>query len=137
MKQFFHKIVSILMVFVVLFSTMSFTINTHYCGDTLVDFAVFTNAETCGMELKESTNKDCSVAKKSCCSDKQTIVQGQDELQSSFDSLSLEQQQFVTYFVYSYINLLVGIEKDITSYIDYSPPKVVKPIYKLDETYLI
>ncbi|WP_414727683.1 HYC_CC_PP family protein, partial [Winogradskyella sp. UBA3174] len=32
MKQVFHKIMSFAMAFVVLFSTMSFTINMHYCG---------------------------------------------------------------------------------------------------------
>ena len=137
MKQIFHKIVSMLMAFVVLFSTMSFTIDMHYCGDTLVDFAVLKKAESCGMNIQKHASNDCSVAEKSCCSDKQTIVEGQDELQSSFDSLSLEQQQFVTSFVYSYINLLISVEKETNSYRGYSPLIVVKEIYKLDETYLI
>ncbi|WP_455429473.1 HYC_CC_PP family protein, partial [Maribacter hydrothermalis] len=37
MKKFYHKILSVIMAFVVLLSTMSFTIDFHYCGDLLVD----------------------------------------------------------------------------------------------------
>jgi len=33
------------MAFVVLFSTMSFTVNMHYCGDTLVETAIFHKAK--------------------------------------------------------------------------------------------
>ena len=51
MKQVFHKTLAISMSFVVLFSTMSFTINMHYCGDTLVETALFQKAKGCGMEM--------------------------------------------------------------------------------------
>ena len=49
MNQVFHKIMSLVMAFVVLFSTMSFTVNMHYCGDTLVETAIFQKAKGCGM----------------------------------------------------------------------------------------
>ena len=38
MKKFLHKSMAILMAVVVLFTTMSFTVDMHYCGDSLVDF---------------------------------------------------------------------------------------------------
>ena len=41
MKQSYRKISSFLTAIVVLLSTMSFTIDMHYCGDTLVDAAIF------------------------------------------------------------------------------------------------
>ncbi|MBL4662141.1 MAG: hypothetical protein JKY22_00900 [Flavobacteriaceae bacterium] len=138
MKQVFQKVMSMLLTLVVLFSTMSFTIDMHYCGDTLVDKAIFQKAKSCGMEMQQaSTNKDCSITKKSCCSDKQVVIDGQDDLQLSFDSLSFEQQQFVTSFIYSYINLFEEFDKEINSFQEYKPPLVVRQIYKLDETYLI
>ena len=60
------------MAFVVLFSTMSFTIDKHYCGDTLVDVAIFNKAKTCGMEIQQTdSNSGCSVMKKGCCSEEQ------------------------------------------------------------------
>ena len=138
MKKVFHKTASILMALVVLFSTMSFTIDMHYCGGTIVDTAVFHKVKTCGMEMQPSTeNKDCSIAKTNCCSDKQIIVDGQDELQLSFDDRSsFKQQQLISSFIYKYINILEG-EEDTNSYREYSLPLLVRQIYKLDETYLI
>ncbi len=137
MKQAFHKILAITMSFVVLFSTMSFTINMHYCGDTLVETALFQKAKGCGMEMEKPSTDDCSIAKKNCCDDEQLAIQGQDELQLQVDKISFEKQIFVASFVYSYINLFENLEENVVSFKDYSPPLVTRQIYKLDETYLI
>ena len=137
MKQVFHKILSFLMTFVVLFSTMSFTINMHYCGDTLVETAIFKKAEGCGMEMQNPSTDGCSIMKKNCCDNKQLVVEGQDELQLSFDKLTFEQQQFIASLIYTYIDLFEEYNKDINSFREYKPPLVVRQIYKLDETYLI
>lgn len=137
MKQVFHKIMSLAMAFVVLFSTMSFTVNMHYCGDTLVETAVFHKAKGCGMAMEKNSTEGCSITKKNCCDDKQLVIDGQDELKVSFDKISFEQQVFIASFTYSYINLFEGIKNNIASYKDYKPPLVVKQIFKIDETYLI
>ncbi|CAL2104116.1 conserved protein of unknown function [Tenacibaculum sp. 190130A14a] len=140
MKQVFHKIISFVMAIMVLLSTVSFTIDMHYCGDTLVDTAIFKKAKNCGMNMKASTsnsNSECSVTKKNCCTDKQVTIDGQDELKVSHSSLSFDQQVFIASFVYTYINLFESVEEDKTLYRLYKPPLVVKEIYKLDETYLI
>lgn len=123
---------------IVLASTTSFTINEHFCGDALMDVSVFSSSKSCNMDLNETFNlPDCSKNKKGCCTDEHINVQGQDELQLSFNELTLNQQVFVASFVYSYINLFVGLDKRATSYKQYRPPLVIKPIYKLNETYLI
>lgn len=138
MKRLLYKIVSISMAIVVLFSTMSFTIDMHFCGDTLVDASFFHKAETCGMEMDNpSPETGCSITKKHCCSDKQLSAQGQNELQNSFFKIDFEKQVFITSFVYSYINLFEVQDNEQPSFKDYSPPPLIKPIFKLDETYLI
>ena len=137
MKQVFHKIMSFLMAFVVLFSTMSFTVNMHYCGDTLVETVVFKKAKGCGMEMQNPSAVGCSIMKKNCCDDKQLVFDGQDELQLSFDKLTFEQQQFIASFIHTYIDLFEEYDEDINSFREYKPPLVVRRIYKLDETYLI
>ncbi|WP_244462116.1 HYC_CC_PP family protein [Wocania ichthyoenteri] len=137
MKQVIHKTMSLLMAFVVLFSTMSFTINMHYCGDNLVETAIFHKAKGCGMEMEKPPTESCSITKKNCCDDKQLVIEGQDELKLQFDKLTFEQQQFVASFVYTYINLFEGLDKNVSSYEEYKPPLVVKQIFKIDETYLI
>ena len=125
------------MAFVVLFSTMSFTVSMHYCGDNLVETAVFQKAQGCGMEIQKPSAKGCAVTKKNCCSDEQLVVDGQDELQLQVDTISFEQQVFITSFVYTYINLFEFIDKNVSSYKQYKPPLVIRQIFKIDETYLI
>jgi len=137
MKQLFHKIMSISMAFVVLFSTMSFSIDMHYCGDTLVETAVFQKAKGCGMEMENPSTEGCSVIKKNCCSEEQLVINGQNELQLSIDKMSFEQQVFIASFVYTYVNLFEGLNENVTNYQDYKPPLVIRQLYKLDETYLI
>ncbi len=126
------------MAFVVLSSTMSFTIDMHYCGDTLVDTAVFSKADSCGMDIHNSTtDSDTAGSKEKCCDDEKVIIEGQDELKTSFNDLTFDQQLFVASFVVSYINLFEDFDKKEIFYQSYEPPAVVKDIYKLDETYLI
>lgn len=125
------------MAFVVLISTMSFTINMHYCGDSLVETAVFRKAKGCGMEMQKPSSEGCAITKKNCCNDEQLVADGQDELQLIVDSISIEQQLFITSFVYTYINLFEGFDENISSYEAYEPPLVIRQIFKLDETYLI
>lgn len=137
MKKVFHKIMALTMVVVVLFSTLSFTVNMHYCGDTLVETALFQKAKGCGMEMANPKTESCSITKKNCCDDKQLSIEGQDELQISADKISFEQQVFIASFVYTYINLFKGLEKNVSSYEEYKSPLVIRRIYKIDETYLI
>lgn len=122
----------------VLFTTMSFKVDMHYCGDSLVDFSLMQKAETCGME--EEQGSDCGkqmVSEMSCCSDKQIIVEGQDELNRTFDTLTAEQQVFFAAFIHSYINLFEGLDQTIVPFRDYVPPLLIRDIQKLHQTYLI
>ena len=138
MKQVFHKTMSVLMAFVVLLSTMSFTINMHYCGDKLVDSAIFSKAETCGMEMELTTStNDCSVSKKNCCSEGFEKINGQNELQSSIETISFEQQVFIASFIYTYAKLFKSLDNKVSLYEEYHTPLVIRQLYKLDETYLI
>jgi len=125
---------------VVLVSTMSFTIDMHYCGDTLVDTAIFRKAKKCGMEIQTSKlDAACSsmIMKKGCCSEQQLIIEGQDELKISFEQLSLDQQWFVASLVYTYIQRFEDLQENKTSFSEYPPPLIVRQLYKLDESYLI
>ncbi|SFZ93077.1 hypothetical protein SAMN05428642_1021168 [Flaviramulus basaltis] len=125
------------MAFVVLFSTMSFTVNMHYCGDALIETAVFHKAKGCGMEMQKPSTEGCAITKKNCCNDKQLVVDGQDELQLQVDKITFDQHLFIASFVYTYINLFEGLDAKVTSYEEYKPPLVIRQIFKLDETYLI
>ena len=81
MKKLVFKIASISLAFLVLFSTLSFTVEKHYCGDFLVDVAYVGHADGCGMEMDARSK----TTKKSCCKDELHKIEGQDELQQSAD----------------------------------------------------
>ncbi|WP_366143730.1 hypothetical protein [Algibacter sp.] len=115
-----------------LFSTVSFTIEKHYCGDILVDASMFAEVEKCAMESMEILQK------KSCCKDEIDVIQGQDELKfSSFEDLDFEQQQFVAAFTFSYVGMFESLTKQIIPHKDYSPPNLVADIHVLDQVFII
>ena len=135
-KPVLHKIFSISLALLVLISTVSFTVEKHFCGDTLVDVAVFSEAEKCSMEALELAME--KITKKPCCKDTVDLIEGQDELQlKAFDDLDYDQQVFVTSFVYSYENLYEALPRKVVSHRDYSPPNLIFDINIRDQVFLI
>ena len=130
-KQILHKAFSVVMALIVLLSTVSLTIEKHFCGDVLIDVSVFTVSEKCGMVAMDIEQK------KTCCKDEVHVIEGQDELQlelfSDFDILP----QFLSTFIYTYINLFEGLPKEVIPHKDYSPPNLVADIQVLDQVFLI
>ena len=131
-----HKSFSVLMAILVLFSTVSFTVEKHFCGDVLVDVSVFTEAEKCAMEEFEKELE--AITKKSCCKDTVDVFEGQDELLvKSFDDFDFEQQVFVASYFYSYINLFEGLPGQVIPHKDYSPPNLVPDLSIAHQVFLI
>lgn len=138
MKTFFRNIITSVLATLVLFSSMSFTIDKHYCGDTLVDTAVFKQAKTCGMEMSQSkTASEDVISQKKCCKNEHIVIEAQDELKTTVNSLSFDQQLFVASFVYYYINLFEGLDKKAIPFKNYPLPLVDKDIQVLYQTFLI
>ncbi len=137
MKEPLRNIVSIFLAVIVLLSTMSFTINKHFCGDHLVSTTVFLKAKSCGMDNPQTSDKECETIVKNCCSEEIQLIEGQDDLK--LDIIDLDQQQFIflSSFVISYIDLFEGLEEHIVPFEHYNPPLVVRDIQLLDETFLI
>ena len=102
-----------------------------------MDAAIFHKVTTCGMDMEKPVSESCSVTKKDCCNEEQVVVDGQDELQLSFNKISFEQQVFIASFVYSYINLFEDVDENTVPFRDYNPPFLIRDIQKLHETYLI
>ena len=138
MKQLFRKISATILAFVVLFSTMSFTVSEHYCGHKLVDTALFSKAESCGMELqKPASSNDCELKKSNCCKDEVKQFTGQHELNTNFTALNFEQQIFAASFTYAYLNLFEGLKENTVPFKYYTPPLLVTDILVLDQVFRI
>ncbi len=139
MKQVLHKIVSIFLAAIVLMTTMSFTVDMHFCGETLVDFSFTQQVKTCGMETNQTASSCEKVAanKSSCCTDKQVVKEGSEDLKISFVQLSLEQHVFLTAFTYTYLDRFEEIDSQETSFQDADPPFVRRDLQVLHQTFLI
>lgn len=125
-----------LIALLVLVSTMSFTVDMHYCGGHLVDKAIFSEVKKCGMEM-DSKTADNTVQKPSCCEDISITVEGQEELKISFEKHELQTLQFALLFSYSYISLFEPLAEKHIPFEQYSPPRLTLDRYILNETYLI
>ena len=136
MKQVSNKIAVVFMALVVLLSTMSFTVDMHYCGKFLVDAALFSRASTCDIEI--STDDDCEGTNKGCCSDENFVVDGQEELRFDVFEYSLRDQQvFLAQFVYSYVNIFESLSNKHIPINEYLPPNIEVDIQVLQQIFRI
>ena len=136
MKQVFHQILSLLMALLLLASTVSWTVDKHFCMGRVMDISFFSHAEDCGMEAGLAL-MDGEDFKKSCCEDESFTIQGQDELNLTWFDLDLEHQLFLVAFTKSYVELFVPLDKLSVPHEQYPPPKLVKDIQILDQVFLI
>lgn len=135
MKDLFRNTGATLLALVVLLSTVSFTVDKHFCGKMLVDAAIFSKAHSCGMEMGEGAM--AGMEEDSCCKDLQVVVEGQDELKRSFEELELQQQLFFTAFTYSFASLFETLPGQVIPFQDYAPPLLVADIQLLDRVFII
>ncbi|ASV29553.1 HYC_CC_PP family protein [Maribacter cobaltidurans] len=128
------------MALLVLFTTTSFSVDMHYCGDHLIDFSLSGDVERCMMQPQishETSSCPMMEMKMDCCSDVELAVTGHDDLQISFYQLSFDKQLFITSFVYTYSCLFENRHQEKVHFKDYSPPPLIRDVQVLDQTFLI
>jgi len=126
------------MALLLLLSTISWKVEKHYCMGRLIDVALFTDVDTCGMDMSVSeADESLDVSKNSCCNNEVVFVDGQDDLKISFNDLDIEQKSFLIAFTYSYLNVLRDLKEQPVPNEQYPPPILVKDIQILDEVFLI
>ena len=136
LQYFLRKTFSVFLSLIVLSSTMSFTIEKHFCGDKLIDVALFSELNKCNMD---SYSIDLQVLlKKMCCKDEVNIVTGQDELfMHNFDDLYID-IKVKLFKVRQSINHLISLEPlSEKSFNDFSPPKLIINLLIINQNFLI
>lgn len=138
MKVVARHILSFAMALLVLFSTISFTVDMHFCGQHLVDFSLYKKAENCGMAamMSDSMNGQMDMDM-DCCSDFNLVQQGQEDLKVSFEKINFDSQLFVATFLSSYMELFKGTKENNVSHNEYPPPLLIKDVIILDQQFLI
>lgn len=133
-----RHILSFALALLVLFSTISFTVDMHFCGQHLVDVSLFKKAENCGMAamMFDSMNGQMNMDM-DCCSDFNLVQQGQDDLKVSFEKINFDSQLFVVTFLSSYMDLFTGTKENNAPHNEYPPPLLIKDVILLDQQFLI
>ena len=134
MKEKFTKIGAVLMIFVLLFSTMSFTIDTQNCSGFFVNTALFPNSDACKIE----NNNDCCEVLEDCCGDHQIEMEGQTEmLFNTAVSSTIKKQHFVVNSLKLFFERFeIQSERSIHKK-EYSPPTLVTKKQVIHQVFLI
>jgi hypothetical protein len=140
MKDNVKQATSVLLAALLLFSTLSFHVDLHFCGDSLVDLSFTTKASTCGMETDSSAlSGGCEMAAMDCCTDEAIVLQGQDDLQTCpADQLLHDSTGFIaTTPGGPYPQVFQLVAEASRHFIDSSPPPLIRKIHILHQTFLI
>ena len=134
MKIKFTSIALYFLTITFLLSTVSFSVNAHYCGNILVDQSIVTPAKKCAMHSADTDHKD---VKDNCCNEKNHVVEGQDELQLQKMDFNFEQVVFVTAFFHSYLELFNLESSENPTFKHYQPPEYSHDLQVLNQVFLI
>lgn len=127
------KITTISLALIVLFSTFSFTVETHYCGDFLVDVSLTGDLKSCGSEIPS----EAIVKMKNCCKDEIIHFEGQKELKQQYDTFDVKKQQFLIAFYKSYETLFEAKLVSKSCYETKPPPDIPVDFQVAYQTFLL
>ncbi len=137
LKTVIYKISAIILSLIVLLSTLSISVEKHYCKGNLVDSSFFGQAEDCmSKKAPDNCEKENSCQKDCCDNEVEHLKNQQDLLKHSVKKLQLNPYAFTPILFNTGINALELTEKQHTS-IHYKPPEIALKIHVLHEVYLI
>ena len=124
------------MALLLLLSTISFTVEKHFCGDELIDIAVFSDIEKCAKETFGTIQVHTEAAP--CCKDTLVLFKGQKELTvKTIDDLDLDQQQLFTSYTFTFNSLFEMLKEQTVTYQYYYSPHLIVDIQVLNQEFLI
>ena len=119
-------------------STISFSLDFHYCGEELIDYGVFHHAQSCGMELEEPDNSiSCPLVNKDCCNNHTLSFDGQNVCEQSTTIIDdFSSHNFILNEVYEYIISIISDSLVVQTF-TYNSPKLVSSLYLINECFII
>ena len=125
------KITSLSLALLVLLSTLSFTVDQHYCGDFLVDISFTGEADGCGMNMAKTTMNNC-------CSDEEISFEGQDELQNHAPvAKTLTSQTLFIPKIENWTLSLTQVERKPFRFKEFPPPDIPRNYQSEYQVYII
>lgn len=133
------KIFSVILSFVILFTSMGFTISSHKCGGKRVKTVLNIGVAdvSCGMENTSSKKcADKNQMKSNCCQDEFQAIQLNDNY-TKITSFEYSSPSFTIFFVAILFDLLPNVKTPHLFFKNYLPPPLVKDIKVLVQSFLI
>ena len=120
-KTVTYKFFSMTLALLVLLSTFSFKMETHFCGSNIVDVAVFSKVKSC-CSVAKNTSSELQYTKKSCCNNKVVSIDGLKQHKVvSFSKEIPVKKLFIPPSIFNFVTLrFISSSEDF--YPDYSPP---------------
>ena len=137
MKMIIRNISATILSFIVMFSSMSFTIDEHFCGSRLMDVSYFGDADNCGMDEIDMSSNISVFKKNNCCKDQITLLQS--SIFNKEKLINLQNTDIETSLLKTccYSVFYKNSSFKLKYYKDFSPPNIAKDIQVLHQTFLI
>jgi hypothetical protein len=141
----YYQVTAWTLILLVLMTSVSFTVDTHYCEGELQSISILGKAEPC---QKANSTKEvyCPVHKKvmvmdeksGCCENKTILVDYDEDLKDIDFIIPIppQLQQFVIAYI-SVFHTKVTIDKEPVQAFTYQPPLISRDICLLSETFLL
>ena len=137
MNTIVKKISTTLLSFIVLFSSMSFAIDEHYCGNNLMDVSYFGDADNCGSEEVTMNSSSSTVKQNNCCKNETTLLESSIFNKEKFINLQHVDAEVLFFKANSYLGTYKDTAIEIEYYTDFSPPDIAQDIQVLHQAFLI
>lgn len=136
MKDTFRKISAVLMVAILLLSTTSFAVFTHFCNGNIVAISTEKVDSCCESENTVKTD-NLNFSEKDCCKNETSIKEVLPFDNSNPVKITKNQALFLTSFYNNFIEKSTLILSTKNYYKDFSPPNLVLNKQVLFQTFLI
>lgn len=140
--QILQTIASLLLMASVLLSSTGMRFSQHWCGDSLVNTSIFGEAQACS-HYQASDKPACpmhaqSAAKKKCCDQRETIVDGNDY---KYEVQAMERIEvpiaLVAIVHYAWDGILPETDLVTAKYHNHSPPLIASDILIRVQSFLL
>ena len=139
MRNFFQQIGALFLTILVMTTTVSFTVDIHFCAGSIVDVSFAQEELSCSASLTGKLSDEAHNAMRNmgCCDDLQFQVEGQDELQISNLNVHVDYSDYVAEnpLFLEYEGTL--FTEDEVLYTSYIPPPLIQDIQVLHQTFLL
>ena len=136
LKTVSHQVFSMLLALLVLLSTFSFKMESHFCGSKLVDIAVFSKVKTC-CNSEITTASKLQLTKTSCCNTKVLSIDGLKQFKIvPFLKEFSTNTGFATLSIFNFDPLFFGFSEVVAIH-NYNPPDLVLNLQVQHQVFLI